>query len=134
MVFALALRVAMKEFDEELRKQGVGWTTELEYWAHVDDITTAELAPLVVTMIRETLERHGFKLRKDMYIAYCPTPERAECIREEMTELLGTASDGEYWTEITTEARKSRAADSETRVCWLTESDKCVKLTWNSLF
>ena len=35
------LRVAMKEFDEEMRKQGVGWTTELEYCAYVDDITIA---------------------------------------------------------------------------------------------
>ena len=62
VAFALALRVAMTELDEEMRKQGVGWTTELEYWAYVDDITiatTAELAPLVMAKLRETLERHG---------------------------------------------------------------------------
>ena len=113
-------RVAMKEFDEEMRKQGVVWTTELEYWAYVDDITmatTAELAPLVMTKLKETLERHGLELRKDKCTAYCPTPERVECIRVEMTQFLKwtleglmkleTASDGEYRTEITTEAEKS---------------------------
>ena len=60
VAFALAQGVAMTDFDEEMRKQGVGWTTELEYWA-----TTAEFAPLVVTKLRETLERHGLELRKD---------------------------------------------------------------------
>ena len=67
MAFALAMRVAMMEFEEEMRKQGVGWATELENWAYVDDITiatTAELAPLVMTKLRETLERHGLELRK----------------------------------------------------------------------
>ena len=67
VAFALALRVAMTEFEEEMRKQGVGWTTELECWAYVDDImiaTTAELTPLVMTKLRETLERHGLQLRK----------------------------------------------------------------------
>ena len=103
------LRVAVKEFDEEMRKQGVGWTTELEYWAYVDDITiatTAELAPLVMTKLRETLERHGLELKKDKCTAYCPTPERVADIQEEMTQflkwtleghmILETASDGEY--------------------------------------
>ena len=109
VAFALALRVAMMEFEEEMRKQGVGWTNELEYWSYVDDITiatTAELAPLVMTKLRETLERHGLELRRDKCTAHCPTPERVECIREEMTQflkwtpegpmILGTASDGEY--------------------------------------
>ena len=79
VAFALALRVALAEFDEEMRKQRVGWTTELEYWAHVDDITTAttaEFAPLVMTKLRETLVWHGLELRKDKCTAYCPTPER----------------------------------------------------------
>ena len=119
VAFALALRVALAEFDEEMRKQGVGWTTELEYWAYVDDITiatTAEFAPLVMTKLRETLERHGLELRKDKCTAYCPTPETVEDTREEMTQflkwtldgltILGTASGGEYRTEITTGARK----------------------------
>ena len=109
----------MTELDEEMRKQGVGWTTELEYWSYVDDITiatTAELAPLVMTKLRETLERHCLEFRKDKCTAYCPTPERVEDIREEMTQILkwtpdgltilGTASDGEYRTEITTEAHE----------------------------
>ena len=108
MAFALALRVAMTEFDEEMRKQGVGWTTELEYWAYVDDITmatTAEFAPLVLTKLRETLQRDGLELRRDKCTASCPTPERVEDIREEVTQflkwtpdglmILGTASDGE---------------------------------------
>ena len=125
VAFALALRVGMTEFDEEMRKQGVGWTTELEYWAYVDDITmatTAELAPLVMTKLRERLERHGLELRKDKCTAYCPTPERVEDIREEITQflkwtpdgsmILGTASDGEYRTEITTEGRKSHEPTS----------------------
>ena len=87
VAFALALRVAAKEFVEEMRKQGVRWTTELEYSAYVDDMTiatAAELAPLVMTKLRETLERHGLELRKDKCTAYCPIPERAECIREEV--------------------------------------------------
>ena len=49
--FVLALRVALTEFEDEMRKQGVQFTTELEYWAHVDDTTiasTAELAPIVM--------------------------------------------------------------------------------------
>ena len=80
MAFALALRVALAEFDEEMRKQGVGWTTELEYCAYVDDITmatTAECAPLVVTKLREALERHGLELRKDKCTACWPTPEKS---------------------------------------------------------
>ena len=85
--FALALRMAMKEFDEEMRKQGVGWTTELEYW-------TAELAPLVMTKLKETLERHGFELKKDKCTACCPTPERVDCVREEMTQFLKWTPDG----------------------------------------
>ena len=78
--------------------------------------TTAELALLAMTKLRETLGRHGLELGKDKCTAYCPTPERVEGIREEMTEfvkwtpeglvILETASDGEYRTEITTEARK----------------------------
>ena len=81
VAFALALRVALAEFDEEMRKQGVGWTTQLKYWAYVDDITiatTAEFAPLVMTKLRETQERHGVELRKDQCTAHCPTPERVE--------------------------------------------------------
>ena len=80
----------MMEFDEEMRKQGVSWTTELEYWSYVDDITiatTAELAPLVVTELRETLERHGLELRKDKCTAYCPTPESVEDPRRNDTIL-----------------------------------------------
>ena len=68
VAFALALRVALAEFDEEMRKQGVGWTTELEYWAYVDDITiatTAEFATFVMTKLRETLGVQGLELRKD---------------------------------------------------------------------
>ena len=97
VAFALALRVAMKEFDEEMRKQGVGWATELEYWTYVHDITiatTTKLAPLVKTKLRETLERHGLELRKDKCTAYCPTPERVECIREEMTQFLKWTPEG----------------------------------------
>ena len=37
----LPLRVALTEFDDEMRKQGVQFTTELEYWAHIDDIGRA---------------------------------------------------------------------------------------------
>ena len=58
----------------------------------------------------------------DVITAYCPTPERVEGIREEMTQflkwtpeglmILGTASDGEYRTEITTEARESHEPTS----------------------
>ena len=125
VAFALALRVAMTEFDEEMRKQGVGWTSDLENWAYVDNITlamTAELAPLVMTKLRQTLERRGLGLRKDKCTAYCPKPERVEDIRDEMAQFLkwtpdglmivGTASDGEYRTDITTEARKSREPTS----------------------
>ena len=68
----------MREFDEETRKQGVGWTTELEYWAYVDDIaiaTTAELAPLVMTQLREPLQSHGLELRKDKH---CILPNTRE--------------------------------------------------------
>ena len=91
MAFALALLVAMMEFEEEMGKQGVGLTTELECWAYVDDITiatTGELAPLVMAKLKETLERHGLELGNDKWTAYCPTPERAEGIREEMTQLV----------------------------------------------
>ena len=94
----------IRRSDEKAR---VGWTSELEYSAYIDDITiatTAQFAPLVMTKLRETLERHGLELRKDKCTAYCPTPERDEDIREEMTQflkwtpdgpmILGTASDG----------------------------------------
>ena len=94
MAFALSLRVAMMEFEEEMRKQGA---TELEYWAYVDDITiatTAELAPLVMAKLRETLERHGLELRKDKCTTYCSTPERVEYIREEMTQFVKWTPEG----------------------------------------
>ena len=48
---------------------------DLEYWAYVDDITlatTPELAPFVMTKIKETLERHGTELRGDKCTAFCP--------------------------------------------------------------
>ena len=119
MAFALALRVALAEFDDEMRKQEVGLTTELEYWAYVDDITlgtTAELAPFVMTKLKETLERHGMEFRSEKCTAYCPTPARADEIREEMMQfvkwtsagsmILGTASDGENRTEITAAGKK----------------------------
>ena len=41
VALALALRVAMMEFEDEMRKQGVELATEMEYWAYVDDITIA---------------------------------------------------------------------------------------------
>ena len=66
--FALALRVAMMVFEDEMRKQGVELATELEYSACVDDITiatTAELAPIVMGKLKEILERHGLELRRD---------------------------------------------------------------------
>ena len=113
-------RVAMMEFEHEMRKQGVELTTELEYWAYVDDITiatTAELAPTVMGKLKEILERRGLELRRDKCTAYCPTPERADGVREEMTQfvkwtpnglmILGKASDGEYRTEITTGDRRN---------------------------
>ena len=58
MAFDLALRVALTDLEDEMRKHGVGFTTELEYWAYVDDITiatTAELAPLVMAKLKENL-------------------------------------------------------------------------------
>ena len=71
---------------------------------------------------KETLERHGLELRKDKCTTYCPTPEGVEGIRKEKRQIvkwtpegfmiLGTASDGEYRTEITTEARKNREPTS----------------------
>ena len=128
MAFALALRVDMKELNEEMRKQGVGWTTELEYWAYVDDITTAttaELAPLVVCydQAQGNAGEHGLDRTQERQM-HCIllTPERVECIREEVTQfskwtpeglmILETASDGEYRTEITTDARKSHEPTS----------------------
>ena len=125
VAFALALRMAMTEFDDEMRKYEVGLTTELEYWAYVDDITiatTAELAPRVMDRLKEILERHGLELISDKCSAYCPTPGRADGVREEVTRfvkwtpdglvVLGTASDGEYRTEITTGARRNHEPTS----------------------
>ena len=37
-------RVTITEFEDEMRMQGVGFTTELEYWAHDDEITIATTA------------------------------------------------------------------------------------------
>ena len=65
----------MTEFQDEMKKQEVGLTTEPEYWAYVDHITlatTAELAPFVLTKLKETLERHDMELRSDKCTAYCP--------------------------------------------------------------
>ena len=60
---------------------------------NVDDITTAttaEQAPLVMTKLVETVERHGLKLRKDIRkdkcTAYCSIPERPAKIRGDMTQ------------------------------------------------
>ena len=126
VAFALALRVATTEFEDEMRKQGVGLTTELEYWAYVDDLTiatTAEVAPKVMDRLKEILERHGLELRSDRRTAYCPTPGRVDGVREEMTRfvkwtpdglmIMGTASDGDYRTEITAGARRNQEPTSE---------------------
>ena len=62
------------EFEDEMRKQGVELATEMEYWAYVDDITTAttaEVAPIVMDRLKEILERHGLQLRSDKCTAYC---------------------------------------------------------------
>ena len=112
----------MTEFEDEMRKQGVGLTTELEYWAYVDDITTAttaEMALSVMDRLQEIQEKHGLELRSDKCTAYCPTPGRADGVREEMTRfvkltpgglmILGTSSDREYRTEITTVANGRKA-------------------------
>ena len=51
VAFALVLRVALTEFENEMKQSGVGLTVGLEYRAHVDDTTiatTVELAPLVM--------------------------------------------------------------------------------------
>ena len=80
VAFALALRVVMKEFDEEMIKQGVGWTTDLKYLAYVNDITivtTAELAPLVMTKLKETLERHGLELGKRQVHCMLPNTRKS---------------------------------------------------------
>ena len=94
-------------------------------------MTTAELAPLVMTKLNDAHERHGVELRNNNFTAYCPCPEWTEHVREEVTQfvkwtpndlmILGTASDGEYRTEITT---ASQATDFEMRECWLTGSDE----------
>ena len=63
----------MTEFEDEMRKQGSGTTTDLEYWAYVDDITlatTLELAPFVMAKLNETWERHGMELRSGKCTAY----------------------------------------------------------------
>ena len=80
-----------------MRKQGIGLTSELESWAYVDDITiatTAELAPRVMDRLKEILERHGLELRSDKCTAYCPTPGRADGVREEMTRFVKWTPDG----------------------------------------
>ena len=145
VAFALVLNVGLAEFEDDLRKQEVGLTTELEYWAYVDDITlatTAELAPLVMDRLKEILERHGMELRSDKCTAYCPTPARTGGIREEMRQcvkwtpeglmILGTASDGEYRTEITetgakdhepTQGRLQRARALADKVRQMCEAD-----------
>ena len=78
VVFALVLRVALTE--------RWGWlSTELEQWTYADDITlatTAELAPLVMTQLRETLENHFLELRSDESTACCPIPEKGLTISE----------------------------------------------------
>ena len=139
VAFALALRVGMTDFEEEMRNKGSGARPS---WTAGRMLTTAELAPLVMAKLRETLERHGLELRKDKCTAYCPTPERVEGIREEMTQflkwtpegfmILETASDeniGRKLRQKPVNVTSPRAADSETRECCLTESDRCAQLT-----
>ena len=110
--------------------------TEIKYWAYVDDITTAtktELAPLVMTKLKETLESHGMELRSDKCTAYCPMSREVDGLREEMKRfvkwtseglmVLGTASDGEYRTEI------PQMDDSGTHEHLRTRSGRCVRPT-----
>ena len=47
-----------------------------------------------MTKLKETLERQGLGLRSDKCTAYCPTPERAESIREKMTQIAKWAPTG----------------------------------------
>ena len=121
VAFALALRVALAEFDGETRKQASGATINLEYWASVDDITlatTPESAPFVMTKLKETLQKRGMEPRSDKCTAYCLTSREIDGIREEMKQfvkwtpeglmILGTASDGEYRREITTQGKKDQ--------------------------
>ena len=116
-------------------------TTELEYWACIDDITiatTAELAPRVMDRLREIVERHGLELRSDKCTAYCPTPGRADGVREEMTQfvkwtpdglmILGTASDmGISNRDHNRSSKKSRANERKATKCansgWQDQAD-----------
>ena len=45
LAFALALRVALTEFEDEIGENGLGLATALECWAYVDDVTVATTAP-----------------------------------------------------------------------------------------
>ena len=93
-------------------------TTDMEYCLCGRHHFGNEAAPFVMTKLKETLERHGMELGSDKCTACCPMSERSDGIREEMKQFvkwtpeglmfLGTASDGEYRTEITTQGKKDQ--------------------------
>ena len=102
--------------------------------------------------LKETLEKQGLELRSDKGTACCPTPERTDKIREQMTQfvkwmpnglmILGRASASGYRTEIKTEARENHEptcgsvqnaripADRITRTC---EAEDALLLLGNCL-
>ena len=64
VAFALALRVALAEFEDEMKKQASGAIKNLEYWAYVDDIplaTTPEQASFYHEQAQRNIgeTRHG---------------------------------------------------------------------------
>ena len=117
VAFALALRVALTEFDDEIRKQGVQFTTELEYCAYVGDINGR-----AGTVCHDETQRDAWSSEATTH-SLLQTPEITATIREKMTQFVkwtpsglmiwGTASDRDYRTEITAATRKSHEPTSD---------------------
>ena len=82
VAFALALRVALTEFDDEIRKQGVQFTTELEYCAYVGDINGR-----AGTVCHDETQRDAWSSEATTH-SLLQTPEITATIREEMTQFV----------------------------------------------
>ena len=87
VAFALALRLLSAEFEDEMRKQGSQFATEPEYWASVDDITTATTAKCHEQNQRDAREtRSGAQERQMPNSRKSQDPRGNDALREVDTE------------------------------------------------
>ena len=83
--FAVVLQLAMAEFDENMKRQGMTAEQDYRCRAYVDDmVLTAQLhvLPAMIVAWEEALKRIGLSLQREKMQIYCPDVEPREMAEE----------------------------------------------------